>query len=66
MKKNKISIFGNKVVKVLTEEEAENNALNAIQDYLHIIKDDKSKLEDFRDLINDYFYSITKKEHKKK
>jgi hypothetical protein len=61
MKKKEIDIF--KVAKKAappTEEKALDNAFEALQIYLHIIKDDKEKISDFNDLVDTLFRDANK------
>ena len=61
MKKKEIDIF--KVAKKVgspAEDEALDNAINALQVYLHIIKDDKEKISDFNDLVDTLFMDAKK------
>ena len=56
MKKKGIDIFASAKEYVPTEEEAERYALHYLQTYLNIIKNDESKVEDFKDVVNELFY----------
>jgi hypothetical protein len=60
MKKKGISIFASAKKYVPTEEEAERDALHYLQTYLDIIKNDESKVEDFKDLVKELFNNIHK------
>jgi hypothetical protein len=52
----KINIFKSAKKIILTEEEIENKAIEAIQEYLSIIKNNNEKISDFKQLI-DYLFS---------
>jgi len=60
MKKKVTNIFASAKKRVTTEEEAERDALHYLQTYLDIIKNDESKVEDFKDLVNELFNNIHK------
>ncbi len=52
----KINIFKSAKKINLTEEEIENKAIESIQEYLNLIKNNNEKISDFKQLI-DYLFS---------
>jgi hypothetical protein len=60
MKKKVTNIFASAKKRVPTEEEAERDALHYLQTYLDIIKNDESKVEDFKAIVNELFNNIHK------
>jgi hypothetical protein len=60
MKKKEINIFTEAKIYSPTENDAEKDACHSIQVYLDIIKNDKSKIEVFKNLVNELFYRIQK------
>lgn len=60
MEKKGKGIFASAKQYLPTEEESEKDAFQYLQSYLDIIKKNKSKVEDFKDLVNELFYKIQK------
>jgi hypothetical protein len=57
----KINIFKSAKKIILTEEELENKAIEAIQEYLSIMKNNNEKISDFKQLIDHLFSEIRNK-----
>jgi len=61
MENNEPNIFRNaKPGPPPTEEELLDKALYAVQDFLYVVKNDKEKIDDFRDLVDHYCWDAQK------